>query len=315
MKRKQYNINKDFAAWNNMNPHISKFSAPYLQFFLRTAFKAEKSSEDCIVEKNEVVLAGKKVKYLIYTPANLEDNAPCLIYYHGGGFVFPAAPYHYKNARIYATRAKCKVIFPDYPLAPKYPFPIPGKTCFEFYKYVLKNADTLNINKDKIIVGGDSAGGCLSTTVCMMASDNNLPVPKGQMLIYPVVGIEEPTPSMLEFDDTGMCNNKDYEKYSKLYFASERGKKNRYASALNQEDLTLYPATYIETAEFDCLRDEAKIFAKALKEVGVSVSTHYTKGTIHGYDIVRNSPIVHESLDKRVAFLKKVFAKNKRKGS
>lgn len=309
MKRKKYAINKDFKKWSKVNPPINKFFTRVIQFFLGFAFNFQRSSRDCKIEKKTIVLGDKKVKFLIYTPAEIDDNSPCLIYYHGGGFMLPAASHHYNNARRYATESKCKVIFPDYPLAPKNKFPVPPNSCFDFYKMVIENSQEFNINPDKIIVGGDSAGAMLSGMVSMMASDNNIKAPLAQMLIYPVVGIEEPTESMLQFDDTGMCNSKDFEKYCNLYFRDESDKKNRYASLLNQEDLSRYPSTYLETAEFDCLRDEGKVFAKRLQESGVEVTMHNTKATIHGYDIVEKSPISKDSILKRIEFLKEQFNK------
>ena len=30
---------------------------------------------------------------------NIDDKLPCLIYYHGGGFMLPAGPYHYRNTK------------------------------------------------------------------------------------------------------------------------------------------------------------------------------------------------------------------------
>lgn len=305
MKRKKYDIDKAFKSWNNLNPPINPFFAGVFQFFLRPLATFEKSNKDCLVEKKSVVLNNKKIKFLIYTPKHLKDTSSCLIYFHGGGFMLPAAPNHYRNAREYAIKANCKVFLPDYPLAPKNKFPIPGNTCFEFYKYILEHYKEFNVNPNKIIVGGDSAGGNLASIVCMMANDHGINIPTAQMLIYPVIGTLEPTQSMLEFDTTGMCNNKDFEKYCKLYFKTDADKLNKYVSPLNQEDLSKFPPTYVETAEFDCLRDEGKLFAKKLKQNNVKVTTHFTKKTIHGYDIVKNSPIVEESLLKRINFLKK----------
>lgn len=309
MKRKKYDIDKAFKNWNKMNPPINKFFAGIFQFFLKPIMSFEKSNKECLVKKQSVVLNNRKIKFLIYTPKNLKENSPCIIYYHGGGFVLPAAPYHYRNARRYAIESGCKVFVPDYPLAPKNKFPIPVYSCFEFYEHILKNHEAFNINPDKIIVGGDSAGANLASVVCMMASDKNIKMPNAQMLIYPVISPPTPTQSMLMFDDTGMCNNKDIEKYSKLYFKNKEDKSHKYSSPLNLEDLSKFPPTYIETAEFDCLRDEGQLFASVLKENNVEVSTHFTKKTIHGYDIVKKSSIVEESLMKRINFLKQQFSK------
>ena len=307
MKRKKYDVAKDFEKWSKLNPPINKFSASLLQFFMAPFFKKQKSTKECSVERKSAVLKDTKIDFLVYTPNDLKENAPCLIYYHGGGFMLPATPQHYRKAREYAIACGCKVFFPNYPLAPKYKFPFPAEICFEFFKHIINNFEQFGINKDKIIVGGDSAGGSLSLIVCMMANDNQVKTPLAQMLIYPAIGLTEPTPSMIEFVDTGMCNSKDVEKYCKLYYKNEEDRKSRYSCALNLEDLSKYPPTYVETAQFDCLRDEAKLFADKLKESGVEVFENHTKKTIHGYDIAEASPIVKESMSKRISFLNEQF--------
>ena len=309
MKRKKYDIENAFKRWNKVNPPINNFSARLFQFFLKPMFNFEKSSKDCSVQKKSILLNNKKIRYIIYTPKNINKKSPCLIYYHGGGFMLPAAPYHYRNARRYAVEAGCKVFVPDYPLSPKNKFPAAVNSCFDFYQFVLNNHENFDINPNKIIVGGDSAGAKLSSVVCMIANENKIKKPIAQMLIYPVIGTEQPTKSMLEFDDTGMCNNKDFEKYCKLYFKTDTDRKNKYASPLNQKDLGIFPSTFVETAEFDCLRDEGQLFASLLKKHGVEVITNFTKKTIHGYDIVKNNPIVEESMQKRINFLKSQFNK------
>ena len=268
--KKKYNINKDFKKLNKTNPPINKVFARISQFFLRLIFNFQKSTKDCKVEKRSVILNNIKMRYIIITPSNIDKKAPCLIYYHGGGFMLPAGPYHYRNAKKYALDCGCKVFIPDFPLTPKYQFPIQPQICFEFYKMIFENLNKFNIN-NKIIVGGDSAGANLASIVGMMASDNNMQIPIAQMLIYPVVGVNFQTESMKMFDDTGMCNSKDFEKYCKLYFKNFDDRQNRYVSPLNQEYLEKYPTTYIETAEFDCLHDDGVIFANKLKENGVIV--------------------------------------------
>lgn len=64
------------------------------------------------------------------------------------------------------------------------------------------------------------------------------------------------------------------------------------------------PPTYLETAEFDCLRDCGILYANKLFSLGVSTQLNQTKGTIHGYDIAIESEIVKDSINKRIEFLR-----------
>lgn len=310
-KRTKYPLHEDFKKWENMNPPINGIMLPIMQFLMGKLYKQQKSDDYCNVRKIKIPYKRKKtIKAIIYEPVWLQLNAPCLVYFHGGGFVLPAAPYHYSYARQYALGANCKVVLVDYPLAPKHRHPIAPEACFAAYKWAVNNAEELEIDPSRIAVGGDSAGGNISAVVSLMASDNAYKLPVAQMLIYPAVGSRKETASMKMFTDTPMCNSVDYKRYCKLYFKDNKQMTtSRYASPLNAESLKIYPESYVETAEFDCLRDEAKLFAKMLKSADVPVTIYETKATMHGYDIVEDSLISKESVKKRIEFLNNVFNK------
>ena len=73
-------------------------------------------------------------------------------------------------------------------------------------------------------------------------------------------------------------------------------------------DVRNLPTAYIETAEFDPLRDEGLNFASALKASGQSPVLNETTGTIHGYDGSAGSEIARSSMQQRINFLNSVFA-------
>ena len=71
------------------------------------------------------------------------------------------------------------------------------------------------------------------------------------------------------------------------------------------KDVSFMPKTYIETAEFDCLRDEAIEFAEKLKKANVEVILNETKKTMHGYDL-KNGKITREMVKKRMELISKI---------
>jgi acetyl esterase/lipase len=80
-----------------------------------------------------------------------------------------------------------------------------------------------------------------------------------------------------------------------------------YAAPANRQDLTGLAPAYVETAEFDPLRDEGEAYAKRLQEAGVPVTEHHPKGTIHGYDMIKPNALAREAIEKRCEFLKKIL--------
>lgn len=307
MKRTAYPIHPDFEPWSHMHPPINRAMLPATQKLMGLLFAREKSAADLQVERLRIPVSGAAIRALLYSPVGVEASAPCLIDYHGGGFVFPAAPYHYELARVYALRAGCKVLFVDYRLAPKHPFPTAPEDAYAAYVWALGHAAELGIDPHRVAVAGDSAGGTLATVVGLMAAERGVPLPCAQMLIYPAVGLAAETESMRQFTDTPMCNSRDAAKYNRLYMPDPSAGKPEYAAPLGAPSLAGQPPCYLETAEFDCLRDSGILYAQRLRDEGVPAELHNTKGTMHGFDIVLKSPIVQACIDDRVAFLQRAF--------
>ena len=308
MSRTSYPIHPDFEPWSRMHPPINRAALPVMQKLMGLLFTRERSTPELRVARHSIpVSGGASIRALLYTPVGLAAPSPCLINYHGGGFVFPAAPYHYELARIYALRAGCRVLFVDYRLAPKHPFPTAPEDAYAAYVWALDHAEALGIDRARVAVAGDSAGGTLSAAVGLMAAERGRPVPRAQMLIYPALELSEDSESMRLFTDTPMCNSRDAAKYDKLYMPDPSAGKPEYAAPLKAPSLAGQPEAYVETAEFDCLRDSGIQFAQRLEREGVPAELRQTKGTMHGFDIVLKSPIVQACVDNRVAFLKRVF--------
>ena len=77
----------------------------------------------------------------------------------------------------------------------------------------------------------------------------------------------------------------------------------QYASP-SKADVHDMPETYIETAQYDCLRDEAIEYAKRLSQQGTKVFEYHTLKTVHGYDAVFFGKLVKQMLKNRIKFLK-----------
>lgn len=299
-----------------MYPPISKATLPFIRFAQNLMPKHIFNDPTMTITKFFIrVDDSSSIPAFLYTPSDIGNHAPCLIYYHGGGFMLEAAPYHYDLVKEYAIQVPCKVLFVSYRLAPKYPFPIPVKDCFAALKWIIKNAASLSIDISRIAVGGDSAGGNLAASVALMARDNLSIQLCGQMLIYPVIDRCMNTESMKKYVDTPMWNSKLSKKMWNYYLPTIPSRNIQYASPIEAPSLKNLPDAYIETAEFDCLHDEAVKYAIALKEAGINVTLRHTQGTIHGFDIALNSNITKKCIDNRVKNLKNFFYNDTPSGS
>jgi len=248
-----------------------------------------------------------RIAALLFTPADSHDRSPLLIYYHGGGFALRHAPLHIRACEHYARMAQCKIFFVDYRLSPKYGWPCGFNDCYRALEWAIEQASVLGIDSQKIIVGGDSAGGALAAGVAQKARDKNIPL-RGQLLIYPMLDHRSTTPSAVAYQDTPVWNAKINRIAWDLYLSEpQRENPPDYVVPGRCEDLKGLPAAYVETAEFDPLHDEGVDYAKALQQAGVPIELNETKGTFHGFEMVEKSPLVALSLRRRVEFLERTF--------
>lgn len=79
--------------------------------------------------------------------------------------------------------------------------------CYAALRWTFENAEGLNIDKTKIAVGGDSAGGALAAAVCQMAKDRGTDKPLFQFLVYPVTDSRMKTESCKKYTDTPIIIN------------------------------------------------------------------------------------------------------------
>lgn len=306
----KYPIKKEFIPYSRFAPPIQNAKiAGWMGSMMKPPRWIWTDHEVSV--KKELIKSydGEKIEILIFDPCGIKEPAPCLVYYHGGGFFFGGAGYHYKLAKQYALGTACKVVFVQYRLAPKKPHPTPAEDCHAALKWMFENADKLNVDRNKIAVGGDSAGGALAAAVCQMARDRRTDMPIFQLLVYPVTDRSMQTESCKKYTDTPMWNAKLSATMWKGYVQGEDTPDIIYASPMEAKHFGDLPSAYVETAEFDCLHDEGIAYAEALKLAGVAVELNETKGTMHGFDIAEKASTTKAAVAKRIDYMQKSFDK------
>ncbi len=306
---KRYAIHEDFAKFPVMNFRFNWLVIGLLNLLIRVTRIFRKRSDGVTVARHRIVgEGGHRFEVKVVTPKRVAAAAPALVYYHGGAFAMTFASLHLENAERYAEATGCVTIFVCYRLAMKHPFPAGFNDAYAALAWVVDNADQLGVDTTRIAVGGDSAGGALAAGVAQRARDEGLARLCGQMLIYPVLDSRCNTVSATEFTDvplfTALSNQRMWTMYLRGYEAVATP---RYA-APGLGEVNDLPRAYIETAEFDPLRDEGLAYARALATAGNEPVLNQTSGTIHGYDGAVNNETAIASMQKRIEFLQSVFA-------
>ncbi len=138
------------------------------------------------VENRRLPGPAGEIPVRIYTPEG-EAPFPCLVFFHGGGWVLCSLDTHDGICRSLANAAGCIVVSVDYRLAPEHKFPAATEDCFAAICWVAANGAEIGVDPECIAVGGDSAGGNLSAVVALMARDRGGPALRHQLLVYPVI--------------------------------------------------------------------------------------------------------------------------------
>lgn len=247
--------------------------------------------------------SGNEVGLWRYYPRHIEKikNRPALVFIHGGGWV-GGTTYVVENfCKLIAEKANCVVFNIDYSLAPEKPYPNGLNDNYYAIKHIYDNADKYGIDKNKIAVGGDSAGGNYTAAVSLRARDEEIPMIALQVLIYPAVAIgdasvpgynwsEDMIKIAQELEEkirplTGLGRpSKDFsDPILSSYLPSFDLVDDPYVSPMLAKSHSNLPKTILVGAEFDGLRIQTEFYAKQLKDAGVDVTCYRYKGMTHAF--------------------------------
>jgi len=307
-EEKKYPFSDDFDDLAKFNLDVtSDIKLKMMNFLAGAQYRFKKPEEHLNKETFSTNgYEGRKLKIDLLSPKNAKGKLPCVYYSHGGGFLMDLLPAHMDICSEYAYRANCIVVIPHYHVAISNPFPVSVEDCYEGLKWTIDHSDKLKIDQDKIILAGESAGGALTASLSQMVRDRDLIKPIFQMLIYPVTSSKLDSDSMVNMPDAPVWGAKNAKISWEKYLAGHK-EIPKYASPLDTEDFSGLPPAYVEPCEYDVLRDEGIAYGKNLEAAGIKVEINVTKGTIHAFDLNKESAITKAAMDSRIVALKKAI--------
>ena len=222
----------------------------------------------------------------IYTPNKLRQTdslAPCLVFFHGGGWVIGDLDTHDVVCRKLADEGQLIVISIDYRRAPEHKFPAAVDDAIAATAWIATHAKELGIDAARLLVGGDSAGGNLATVVAIAARDGNGPAISGQVLIYPATDFTMAHPSHSEPETSILLTHSVIRWFRDHYLNGTADVRDWRASPALAKTLVGLPPAYVLTAGADPLRDEGDDYARRLEQAGVAVTHRTFPGQFHGF--------------------------------
>ena len=237
------------------------------------------------VTSRDGMLPGRsgELPYRLYTPANDDERAPGFVFFHGGGLVAGGIATHDRIAAALAHATGCRLVSVDYRLAPEHKFPAAVDDAITATEWVAREAASLGIDADRLVVGGDSAGATLAAIVCQEAAQTAGLAIAAQCLICPVLDFEETSPSREEFAEGHLIDRITIEADLSDYLPDGIDTADPRVSPLRGTRLTGLPTAIIHTAEYDPMRDEGNAYARKLLAAGVAVEHVCHDGMVHNF--------------------------------
>lgn len=209
---------------------------------------------------------------------------PALVYLHGGGWTLGGFDTYEPLCRQLANATGRVIISVDYRLAPEHPFPAALEDTWNAIEWVAANSTWIGVDKNRIAIGGDSAGGNLAAVTAIAARDGLVDVtPEFQLLIYPCLDMTASQPSHSQLARGYLLTRELYAWYRRNYIGDFPDLMDWHLSPLTADYVGEISPAVILYAGFDPLRDEAVLYCSRLADAGVPVEPIFFPNMIHGF--------------------------------
>lgn len=251
-------------------------------------------AEAAQVERSEIITQtedGTDVRCLLYIPKAHAEPRPGYVHVHGGGYVMGSPEGSDLTNIAICSRLGVVVLSVAYRLAPEHPIPAPLDDCYAGLAWMHENAERLGVDRNRIGIGGESAGGGLAAALAIRARDAGEYAVCHQHLTYPMLdnltGTDEQPgdPYVGEFVWTRERNQFGWDSYL--------GNADPVAPQVPARVTTFegLPHTWMMTASLDLFRDENIRYANGLLAAGIGTELVVYEGACHGFQMVPGTKV------------------------
>jgi acetyl esterase/lipase len=252
------------------------------------------------------------LRLVIVDAAPGTKGRPALLHMHGGGFVFGFAGQSGPFLQTVAQNCGCVVVSVDYRLAPETHFPGSLEDNYTALRWLYKNADELGVDRKRIAIGGESAGGGHSALLAIAARDRReIPI-LFQLLLYPVLddrtgSTRQAPPYIGQFVWNAGSNRFAWTSFLGVPAGSATVPAGAVPARV--ENLAGLPPAFIGVGALDLFVDEDVEYARRLIDAGVPTELHVIPGAYHGFDVlVPDAAVSKRFAESWMVALRRAFA-------
>ena len=231
------------------------------------------------------------VRCLLYGKLNGQEDASGYLHIHGGGYLFGSPEGSDPMNLHLASILNIVILSVDYRLAPENPIPAPLDDCYAALGWLHENASELGVVRERIGVGGESAGGGLAAALAIKSRDEGEYGLCWQQLTYPM--LDDRTGSPQHYGDPLVGEFVWTRELNQYGWTSYLGNAERRAPQVpgRLEEFRGLPPAWIFTASLDLFRDENILYAQNLMRSGVACDLVVYPGACHAFQRIESAAI------------------------
>ncbi|KAJ5825861.1 hypothetical protein N7474_002999 [Penicillium riverlandense] len=247
---------------------------------------------------------GYKLEARTYRPSarSPTDILPIYMHFHGGGFLFGTLSSEDAICSRLAINAQVVVVNVNYRHTPDYTYPTAWNDAEDAFLWVCDSTIRISGDRDKIVVGGISAGALLAASLTQTALRSELsvlPTPeiRGQILMIPSLvhtkcyesqlrQLKDPSiSSYRQNENAPILNLRRKQLFGDLLQVENPDPTDKRLNPghVSSEEAKWLPPTTLGIAGYDPLRDEGLLYGKLLAENGVPTNVNVFRGVPHGF--------------------------------
>ncbi len=209
------------------------------------------------------------------------DASRVLLYFHGGGYCSGSILSHRRMVTEAGRAAGVRTLAVGYRLAPEHPFPAALNDSLTAWRCLRDDG----IPAPRIAVGGDSAGGGLTSALMCALHDGGEELPACAWLVSPWTDLTMPGATLDTKDGMDPLIHRDYlTELANAYLPSGMDRKDPRASPL-YAGLKGFPPVLIQVGSAETLLDDATRFAAAAGSANVSTTLQIWPDMIHAWPV------------------------------
>jgi len=283
----------------------------FMQDLRKFSFPSSEPSDGVNCRETEVpgaISGDTPVPIRIHSPADRRGPLPCVVAFHGGGYVIGDRTMYDGLFNRWCIDPGMVAVSVGYRLAPESPYPGPLEDCYRALVWTAEHADDLGIDPTCIGLYGASAGGGLAAGLALLARDRGEVDIAFQMLQYPMLDDRQVTHSS-QLENLQIWSRRSNTFGWRAYLGDLYGGEDipAYAAAARADDVAGLPPAYICVGTLDGFRDEDIDYAQRLLRAGVPTKLHVLPGAPHGFELMGDTALARQSAHNADEWIKRTI--------